>query len=151
MRSVAGRARTASTISGTAAVTLFSAARKNHHLAAGAVDLHARAVEFEFQGRFAELGRCAAATSSAVCASMGWTGTEELDIELRQRRGARFEHRSRHPADIAGHHGGAPHLVRRSARGFCQRFQHDAFERALADFAQQQGLEKALLGRGGCG
>ena len=52
-------------------------------------------------------------------------------------------------AQVAGEHRGAPHVDRWQAGGGRNRIDHHAFERALAEFADEQAQQKVLLDRGG--
>ena len=110
--------------------------------------LHARAIELVFECRFAEF-RKRRLNILRRLRQHGLNRPEELDVVGRESRDARFQRGARHAGDITGHHGGAADLRDGDSGGLRERVQHDAFEGALTDLAEQKAGEEALFGFGG--
>ena len=138
--------RTASTTSGTAAVTSRSAREKTLTLVTRLVHLNARAVQFELECRFAKpLQRL----SDALCrrCEHRLDRTKDLYRVFRKRRWALHERHSGNLAEIARHHGGVADDRRRRTRRLGDRLGEHALDGALAKLTRQQPREEVLLFR----
>lgn len=114
------------------------------HVLAALVNLNARAVELDFEGRFAQ-------PLQRLSDISGWRrqhrldGPEELDSVAKE-RGRALGHRDvRDFTQIAAHHGRMPDGIRRPLSRLGDRLGEDARERALAQVSGDQANEKVLL------
>ncbi len=128
---------------------LLEAAREDPHVAARLVDLHARAVELELEGGPVETGQGGADVVGRL-GEHGLERLEDLEGEGGQRRLAVAQHGAGDLLQVAGEHERPPHAVPLDAGGAAHRLDHDAVQRALAQLAEDQAHQEALLeiGRG---
>jgi hypothetical protein len=93
----------------------------------------------------------ASSTSTALCASIGCTGSSTESLKRVSPAAPVREHGARDGRSVAREHRGAAYLRGVDARCARDRVDHHAFERALAQLADEQPREKVLLGvrRGG--
>ena len=70
----------------------------------------------------------------------------QRDREAREPRRAFGQRDAGDGAEVAGEHRGAPHVGRRQRGGGGDRVDHHAFERALAQLADEQADQEVLLG-----
>jgi hypothetical protein len=119
-------------------------ARVDAHLVARLVGLDARAIHLVLEGCFPEIGqRLFDILRGLREHRLHWT--EELHVVQVECGDAVFRDAAGDGRDIAGHHDGTADVCRREAVRFGEPVGHDAFERALADFAGEQSGEKLLL------
>ena len=135
---------------GNRAGDIVQVAGEDSDLVAGAVNLYAGAIKFVFERGLAEIGEGFLDAFGGLREHRLY-GAEEVDVALIEGGRAGFVQEVGHVGHVAGHHDGAPDAVGRGGEGFGEGFQHDAFERALAQLAEDQGGEKRLLSLGGAG
>ena len=135
--------RTASTISGAAGGDVVAVARVDAHVVAGLVDLHARAVELPLErrrrrARAARRRRRRPAARASARAAATARGAKRLKAgRAFGQRGARDARRSRRRPSPLG-----ARATRGSDGRRRDRVDHHAFERALAQLAEQQPREE---------
>jgi hypothetical protein len=111
------------------------------------VDLHADAVELELHGR----GPDPLERRVEVVARRGehrLHGSQQLERDPAQARGAVGERDRGHGAEVAPQHHCALHVGARQVGRLGHRVGHHAGQRALADVAEQQRGQEPLLGLG---
>lgn len=74
-----------------------------------------------------------------------------MDLVSVETGGAFGESAAGDARDVAGHHDGATDGIGGEIGSFGEGFDHDTFERALADLAHEQSGKELLLGSGGAG
>ena len=120
-------------------------AEEHHHVAAGTVHLDARAIELEFERRLAQIGERRFHALRGL-RQHGLNRAEDFHAAAIEPGRSRLPQQARHRSDVAGQHRGAAHPAGIGAESLRQSFQHDAFERALPQFAQEQTEQEFLLG-----
>lgn len=129
---------------------VIAAARVDADIAAVLVHLDACAVELELQRGLAEplqgLGDVARRLGQHRL-----EGTEEAEMEVVEPGPPFGEHGLRHGGQLAGQHEGAAHLVGRHLGRRGERFGHEPGESSLAQLAEDEAHEEALLLRRGAG
>jgi len=123
---------------------VLQAAGVDLHFVVPLVELHPGAVELELERGPAEPRHCVGRVLRRLSEHRKH-GTEQANAEARQPRRTFHKRHAGHARQVPRRHGGAPHRLARHARGLCHGLEHQPLERSLAQLADHEAREKALL------
>ena len=129
---------------------IVQAAAEHAHLAARLVRLDAGAIELVLERRATKRAERILDVGRGL-GEHRLDRSEQLDPEAVHACPALRERGLGDHPEVTGHHDGAPDVADREPGGFGDRLDHQAFERALAQLAEQQPDQKILLVGGRAG